>query len=75
MVIEIDSRRKQHFIDPKDLISIITPLDTFELALDMKRIQEKSAMWVIPHFVIETLANELNSSMCARKSLVLLLRQ
>lgn len=57
---------KTRFFDLKHSIFIIIGyLATFKLTCDSNRIQERAAMWVLPHYVNETPANALNSSMCA----------
>lgn len=65
LVKKIKSQMKAHFFDPKDPIFIIGFLATFELTCDTNKIHEGAAMWVLPHFVKETIANALNSRMCA----------
>lgn len=53
-----------HFFDPKDSFSNIGLLATLELACDTNRIHEGAALWVLPYYVCETLANALNCGMC-----------
>lgn len=56
---------KAHDFDPKESISIIGFLAPFKLACNTNRIHEGSAIWALPHYVHETIANALNSGMCA----------
>lgn len=65
LVMKIKSQMKAHFFDPKDPISIIGFLATFKLACDTNKIHEGVAMWVLSHYLKDTLANALNSRMCA----------
>lgn len=57
------SRRKWRsiFSDLKFPISIIGFLVAFKLACDLNNIQGGGAMWVLPHYITETLANILQS--------------
>lgn len=63
---------KEHFVDPRDPISIVGFLATFKIPCDTNKIHERAAMWVLRHFVKETLANVLNSHMCAEERSVLI---
>lgn len=51
--------------DPKDLLSVTGFLAPFKLACNKNRIHKAAVMWVLPHYVIETFANALNSCTCA----------
>lgn len=62
---KVKSRTKVRFFDVKDAIPIIGFFGTFKLAFDKNRIHKDAAMGVLPTYVIEMLANELNSHLCA----------
>lgn len=56
---------KEHYLDFKESIFIISFLATFKLACNTNRTQEGAAMWVLPHYLHETIANALKSRMCS----------
>lgn len=53
-----------YFFDTKDSISIIGFLATFNLACNTNLVHKGAEMWVLPHYLNETLANAFNSHMC-----------
>lgn len=57
---------KLHYFNPKEPNSIINFPATFKLACDLNRIDKEAVMWVLPHYVHETLTNALNSRICAK---------
>lgn len=65
MVKKFKWQMKEYFFDPKYPICINGFLATFQLAFDTNRIQEGAAMWLLPDYVNETVANELNNLICA----------
>lgn len=56
---------KSHFLNPIKAISIIVFIASFKLARETNRIEKRAAVWVLPHFVHETLANALQFLMYA----------
>lgn len=65
MVKKVESQMKAHLFDSEDPITMIGFLTTSKFACDTNHIQEGAAMWALPHYVNETLANSLDSRMCA----------
>lgn len=65
MVKKVKSQMKAPFFNLKEPIFIIGFLTTFKLACNTDNIRDGAAMRLVPHYVNETLANELNSRMCA----------
>lgn len=57
---------KANFSDSKHQIFKIGFFATFTSACDKYRIHEGAAMWVLPHYISETLAKALNSCICAK---------
>lgn len=58
---------KEHFFDPKDPIFVTGFLATSKLVYDTNCIHEEVAMWVLSHYITETVANALNNRMCTTK--------
>lgn len=56
---------KAYFFNAKNPIFTIELLATFKLAYDSNKIHEGAVMWVLLHFVMNALANALNSHKCA----------
>lgn len=57
---------KVHFIDTRDPVFTIGFSAAFKLAFEPNRIHEGTGMWVLPHYVNDTLANVLNSFVRAK---------
>lgn len=68
---------KAHLFDAKNPVPIIKFLATFKLTRVTSKIHEGTAMWTLPQFVKEIIANSLNTRMCAenqRASLTAIVR-
>lgn len=57
------------FFDLKDSISVVGFISTLKLACNRNNIQERAAMWALPHPVNEMLENELNGRMYVKDRL------
>lgn len=71
LVKKVKLQIEAHFFNPKDRISTIRFLATFKLFSDANHIYERAAMWVLPCFVHETLANAHNSRVYTENSFAL----
>lgn len=68
-VMKAMSQIKAHFDGLKDQISIIDLFTTFKSETDSNQIRKGAATRTLPHYEQETLANALNSCMCAKSRL------
>lgn len=57
---------KVHILDPKDLLSNIGFLETFNFLCDTNNLHEVAVIWVLLHYVKETLAIALNRYICSK---------
>lgn len=62
VVKEIKSKKKAHFFDPSNSISLIGFLAIFQMACDSNNSHGEAAMWVVPYFVKNVSAITLKSA-------------
>lgn len=68
LVKRVKPQMKAHFISADNSMKIIGFLAFFELACGTNHFHEGAAMWVLPHFVYEALADAPSSRTYAEKS-------
>lgn len=64
LVKKAESQMNAHCFDPKEATSIVDAQATLKLSCITNKIPQGGNMWVLPHYVQETLASAINSRTC-----------
>lgn len=62
---KMKSQMKAQFFDTKDLIPIIGFVAKFNIVRERSNMNERAALWILPHYVKGTINNALSSCICA----------